>query len=162
MADGWDAGQQANATTDIMNGDDEEMEGQEEEEEDDILDMGEDTGVHQALLLMRFCPNDSAMLYPREDKRNKKLMYGCRLCNHLEDASDQPLVYRNEKKKEVGNILHTVPSAVSDDPTLARSQNEDCANCHHNEAVFFQSDIAQSDSLALIFVCCNCDHKWVK
>ena len=162
MADGWDAGQQANATTDIMNGDDEEMEGQEEEEEDDILDMGEDTGVQQALLLMRFCPNDSAMLYPREDKRNKKLMYGCRLCNHLEDASDQPLVYRNEKKKEVGNILHTVPSAVSDDPTLARSQNEDCANCHHNEAVFFQSDIAQSDSLALIFVCCNCDHKWVK
>jgi DNA-directed RNA polymerase subunit M/transcription elongation factor TFIIS len=58
-----------------------------------------------------------------------------------------------------GNILHTVPSAVSDDPTLARSQQANCANCGHHEAVFFQSDTNQSDSLALIFVCCNCDHK---
>jgi Transcription factor S-II (TFIIS) len=55
--------------------------------------------------------------------------------------------------------LHTVPSAVSDDPTLARSQQANCANCGHHEAVFFQSDTNQSDSLALIFVCCNCDHK---
>jgi DNA-directed RNA polymerase II subunit RPB9 len=59
-------------------------------------------------------------------------------------------------------VLHTVPSAVSDDPTLARSQNAACENCGHHEAVFFQSDTGQSDSLALIFVCCNCDHKWVQ
>jgi len=97
----------------------------------------------------------------QEDKRNKSLQYACRLCRYTEPAPDQPLVYRNEKKKEVGNILHTVPSAISDDPTLARSSKANCANCHHNEAVFFQSDVAQSDSLALIFVCCNCDHKWV-
>ena len=58
-----------------------------------------------------------------------------------------------------GNILHTVPAAVADDPTLARSQQANCANCGHHEAVFFQSDTAQSDSLALIFVCCNCGHK---
>ena len=167
MADGWDVGQQEQVgDEDMLIGEDEGGEDvgqQQQREEDDILDMGDNSDdIRLARLLMRFCPNDSAMLYPRENKREKKLMYGCRLCQHLEDASNQPLVYRNEKKKEVGNILHTVPSAVSDDPTLARSQNEDCANCHHNEAVFFQSDIAQSDSLALIFVCCNCDYKWVK
>lgn len=79
----------------------------------------------------------------------------------MEDTPNEPLVYRNERKKEIGNILHTVPSAVSDDPTLARSNQAYCSNCGHHQAVFFQSDVAQSDSLALIFVCCNCDHKWM-
>lgn len=97
----------------------------------------------------------------QEDKRNRSLQYACRLCRYTEAAADQPLIYRNELKKEVGNVLHTVPSAIKDDPTLARSQNAKCSNCNHNEAVFFQSDIAQADSLALIFVCCNCEHKWV-
>jgi DNA-directed RNA polymerase II subunit RPB9 len=98
---------------------------------------------------------------PKEDKRTRTLQYACRLCRYTEPAPDQPLIYRYDLKKEVGNILHTVPSAVSDDPTLARSQNANCPNCGSNEAVFFMSDVAQSDSLALIFVCCNCDHKWV-
>jgi DNA-directed RNA polymerase II subunit RPB9 len=97
----------------------------------------------------------------KENKRSKSLQYACRLCRYTEPAPDQPLVYRNEKKKEVGNILHTVPSAIYDDPTLARSTKANCSKCHHNEAVFFQSDVAQSDSLALIFVCCNCGNKWV-
>ena len=132
------------------------------EEEDDILDIGEDAPEdHRDALLMRFCPHDSSMLYPQEDKRNRQLQYACRLCRYTEPAPDQPLIFRNELKKEVGNILHTVPSAISDDPTLARSQNAKCTNCNHHEAVFFQSDIAHADSLALIFVCCNCDHKWV-
>lgn len=181
MADGWDEtqqdiggemlqGEEEGGQEEFGQEEEEEHEGGEQEEQEqevedegDILDMGDDLNDQSPdVLLMRFCPNDAAMLYPREDKRLKRLMYGCRLCRYVEDASNQPLVYRNEKKKEVGNILHTVPSAVSDDPTLARSYNEDCSNCHHNVAVFFQSDIAQADSLALIFVCCNCDHKWVK
>lgn len=140
--------------------DDEEEE--EEEEEDDILDMGDDdAGPQQDSLLMRFCPHDSSMLYPQEDKREKKLLYACRLCRYTEVAVGSSLVYRNEKKKEVKNILHTVPSAISDDPTLARTNKANCDNCGNQEAVFFQSSIAQSDSLALIFVCCNCDKKWV-
>mmetsp|Transcript_22023 Transcript_22023/g.54491 ORF Transcript_22023/g.54491 Transcript_22023/m.54491 type:complete len:157 (+) Transcript_22023:122-592(+) len=135
-----------------------------DDDDEDILDMGEDDDKgtsDKESLLMRFCPNDSSMLYPEEDKRNRKLLYACRLCRHTETAVDAPLIYRFDLKKEVGNILHTVPSAVSDDPTLARSQNANCANCGHNEAVFFMSDSTQSDSLALIFVCCNCDFKWV-
>eukprot|EP00934_Nitzschia_sp_Nitz4_P002012 Nitzschia sp. Nitz4//scaffold2_size372955//65371//65997//NITZ4_000374-RA/size372955-snap-gene-0.64-mRNA-1//-1//CDS//3329546629//2012//frame0 len=132
-----------------------------EDEDDDILDMGGDTTRELEGLLMRFCPHDSSMLYPQEDKRNRSLQYACRLCRYTEPAPDQPLIYRNDLKKEVGNILHTVSPAISDDPTLARSHNTKCTNCNHTEAVFFQSDVAQADSLALIFVCCNCDHMWV-
>ncbi|KAL3815777.1 hypothetical protein ACHAXA_001671 [Cyclostephanos tholiformis] len=89
-------------------------------------------------------------------------MYACRLCRYTE-YSTCSLVYKNVLKKEVGNVLHTVPSAVSDDPTLPRSQNAHCGKCGHNEAVFFQSDTsdAKNDTLVLIFVCCNCDYKWV-
>jgi DNA-directed RNA polymerase II subunit RPB9 len=134
-----------------------------EEEEEDILDMGgDDTAIKDdELILMRFCPHDSSMLYPQENRQTKTLQYACRLCEYNEPAADKPLIYRNDRKKEVKNILHTVPSAISDDPTLARSNRANCVNCGHNEAVFFQSDVAQADSLALIFVCCNCDHKWV-
>jgi DNA-directed RNA polymerase II subunit RPB9 len=112
-------------------------------------------------LLMRFCPRDSSMLYPKENKSSRTLEYACRLCQYAEQSAN-PLIFRNVIKKEVKNVLHTVPSAVSDDPTLARSANAACDNCGHHEAVFFQSDTGQSDSLALIFVCCNCDHKWVQ
>mmetsp|Transcript_21971 Transcript_21971/g.51793 ORF Transcript_21971/g.51793 Transcript_21971/m.51793 type:complete len:102 (+) Transcript_21971:427-732(+) len=97
----------------------------------------------------------------QENKATRSLQYGCRLCPFKEQTPDQPLIYRYDLKKEVGNILHTVPSAVADDPTLPRSYNASCTNCGNNEAVFFMSDQAQADSLALIFVCCNCGHKWV-
>ncbi|KAL3777950.1 hypothetical protein ACHAW5_008353 [Stephanodiscus triporus] len=108
-------------------------------------------------LLMRFCPHDSSMLYPK-----RQLTYACRLCRYAERSAGS-LVYRNVLKKEVGNVLHTVPSAVSDDPTLPRSQNAYCGKCGHNEGVFFQNDTsdAKNDTLVLIFVCCNCDYKWL-
>ena len=137
--------------------------GDEEEEEDDLLDMGEDDenqGPSDEALLMRFCPHDSSMLYPKEDPGRRILRYACRLCRYSEEC-DQNLIYRNVLKREVGNVLNTVPSAVSDDPTLPRSENINCENCGHNVAVYFQPNDARSDTLALIFVCCNCDHKWV-
>lgn len=114
------------------------------------------------VLLMKFCPHDSSMLYPQEQKSTRTLRYACRLCRYSEEARGA-LIYRNAIKKELGNVLATVPAAVSDDPTLPRSQNASCMNCGHHEAVFFQSDTSdiRSDSLALIFVCCNCQHKWV-
>mmetsp|Transcript_17853 Transcript_17853/g.26436 ORF Transcript_17853/g.26436 Transcript_17853/m.26436 type:complete len:175 (-) Transcript_17853:2202-2726(-) len=140
------------------------MGGGEEEEEDDVLDMGDDVeGPADDALLMRFCPHDSSILYPQEDKVNKQLRYACRRCRYSEESAHHSLIYRNVLKKEVGNVLTTVPGSISDDPTLARSQNANCQNCGHHEAVFFQSDTsdARNDTLALIFVCCNCDYKWV-
>jgi DNA-directed RNA polymerase II subunit RPB9 len=64
-------------------------------------------------------------------------------------------------KKEVGNILQNIPGSVRDDPTLPKSKKAHCGNCGHNEAVFLHTDTGQTDSLALVFVCCNCEHKWV-
>lgn len=130
-----------------------------------ILDT-DDTEAHtnpdSALaLLMRFCPHDSSMLYPKEHKASRTLQYACRLCPYTE-LSPNPMIFRNVMKKEVKNVLHTIPGAISDDPTLPRSQNVQCENCGMNEAVFFQSDAGQSDSLALIFVCCHCQHRWFK
>ena len=134
------------------------------DEDDDLLAGMEDTvsAVATDSLLMRFCPHDSSMLYPQEDKSTRSLRYACRLCQYTE-PSNNPMIYRNVIKKEVGNVLATVPSAVSDDPTLPRSDQVTCPSCSHNEAVFFQGDTSdsRSDSLALIFVCCNCDAKWV-
>mmetsp|Transcript_16671 Transcript_16671/g.25876 ORF Transcript_16671/g.25876 Transcript_16671/m.25876 type:complete len:155 (-) Transcript_16671:1219-1683(-) len=143
----------------------EDDEDDEEEDEDAIFGEDDTTSNHLLVrdveaLLMRFCPHDSSMLYPQEDKRTKTLKYACRLCRYAETSSN-PLIYRNLIKKEVKNVLTTIPSAVSDDPTLARSHNANCENCGHHEAVFFQSDSARTDTLALIFVCCNCGHKWV-
>jgi hypothetical protein len=77
---------------------------EEEEEEEDILDMEQEVQVQQDALLMRFCPHDSSMLYPQENKREKVLQYACRLCRYSEPAPDAPLVYRNERKKEVVRI----------------------------------------------------------
>mmetsp|Transcript_5503 Transcript_5503/g.9087 ORF Transcript_5503/g.9087 Transcript_5503/m.9087 type:complete len:164 (+) Transcript_5503:178-669(+) len=135
-----------------------------DDDEDDILDMGGDDVVanDNEALLMRFCPHDSSMLYPQEDKHTRSLRYACRLCRYTEQSADgQSLIYRNVLKREVGNVLNNVPGSISDDPTLARSHNANCSNCGHHEAVFFQPSDARSDTLALIFVCCNCDHKWV-
>eukprot|EP00568_Trieres_chinensis_P001012 CAMPEP_0183304138 /NCGR_PEP_ID=MMETSP0160_2-20130417/9333_1 /TAXON_ID=2839 ORGANISM="Odontella Sinensis, Strain Grunow 1884" /NCGR_SAMPLE_ID=MMETSP0160_2 /ASSEMBLY_ACC=CAM_ASM_000250 /LENGTH=166 /DNA_ID=CAMNT_0025467139 /DNA_START=44 /DNA_END=544 /DNA_ORIENTATION=- len=133
-----------------------------EEEEDDLFGEDGDGGEEPAdALLMRFCPHDSSMLYPQEHRRTRTLRHACRLCRYSEEASGS-LIYRNVIKKEVGNVLSTVPSAVADDPTLPRTGGRNCGNCGGNEAVFFQSDTGHSDTLALILVCCNCGHKWVE
>jgi hypothetical protein len=80
-----------------------EVEGNDDdgEEEEDILDMEPPAPAQRDALLMRFCPHDSSMLYPRESRRERALQYACRLCRHAEPAPGAPLVYRNERKKEV-------------------------------------------------------------
>ena len=46
---------------------------------------------------LRFCPESNDLLYPKEDKVNKRLVYVCRNCPYVEaaDPSDW-CVYRNE------------------------------------------------------------------
>ena len=83
---------------------DEDEDEDEEEEEEDILDMEREAPVLLDALLMRFCPHDSSMLYPQENKRERILQYACRLCRYTEPAPNAPLVYRNERKKEVVRV----------------------------------------------------------
>ena len=43
-----------------------------DDEEEDMLDMGDDVETDTGnALLMRFCPNDSSMLYPQVSGRNR-------------------------------------------------------------------------------------------
>ncbi|CAM8905623.1 unnamed protein product [Rhodiola kirilowii] len=37
---------------------------------------------------MKFCRECNNILYPKEDKEQKILLYGCRNCDHQEVASD--------------------------------------------------------------------------
>lgn len=46
---------------------------------------------------LRFCPYDKDLLYPKEDREQKKLVYVCRSCNHKVDADPTDYcVYRND------------------------------------------------------------------
>ena len=85
---------------------------EDDEEDDDILGLNEEDEVdeqlaNQRLVLMMFCPHDSSMLYPMENKRTRTLTYTCRLCQHREDSTNN-LVYRNVIKKEVGKPFKLV------------------------------------------------------
>ncbi|KAL9690791.1 hypothetical protein QQ045_011201 [Rhodiola kirilowii] len=103
---------------------------------------------------MKFCRECNNILYPKEDKEQKILLYGCRNCDH------QITVYRNQihhSERDQTQILQDVAS----DPTLPRTKVVRCAKCNHGEAVFFQAT-ARGEGMTLFFVCCNpnCGHMW--
>ncbi|CAF1534608.1 unnamed protein product, partial [Didymodactylos carnosus] len=60
------------------------------------------------------------MLYPREDKENRILLYACRRCQH-QQAADNPCIYVNK-------ITHEI------DP-----------KCKMFDAVFFQAQSARGE-----------------
>ena len=46
---------------------------------------------------LRFCPESNDLLYPKEDRERKKLVYFCRSCGYQEDVEPTEwCVYRNE------------------------------------------------------------------
>lgn len=64
----------------------------------------------------KFCPECSNMLYPKEDKDARRLMYTCRTCQHTEEATSN-CIYRNKLKNEVGETAG-VTQDVTSDPTV--------------------------------------------
>ncbi|KAJ3315245.1 DNA-directed RNA polymerase II core subunit rpb9 [Boothiomyces sp. JEL0838] len=107
-----------------------------------------------------FCSECNNMLYPKEDRQNRHLLFACRNCDHQEDAT-QFTVFKHV-------ITHTPleqSSAMVDlsgDPTFPRS-NKPCPICGHPESIFFQSRSKGKDAtMKLYFACCNreCKHRW--
>ena len=101
------------------------------------------------------------MLYPRESKTAKALVYACNKCSY-EAAAESPVVFRHEVIKSERNQLEKVPDAIITDPTLGREAME-CPKCENRGAVFIMPKIGTSDDrIKLIFVCTNaaCVHKW--
>ena len=76
------------------------------------------------------------MLYPKEDKENKVLLYACRNCDYKQIA-DNSCIYVNKIMHEVDEITNIVSDVIGD-PTLPRSEDHPCPKCKHREAVFFQ------------------------
>ena len=103
------------------------------------------------------------MLYPKEDKENRVLLYACRNCDYKQIA-DNNCIYVNKIMHEVDEITNIVADVIGD-PTLPRSEDHPCPKCKNREAVFFQSDTKKAESeMKLYYVCTNlnCHHKWTE
>ncbi|XP_024536926.1 DNA-directed RNA polymerases II, IV and V subunit 9B isoform X1 [Selaginella moellendorffii] len=85
---------------------------------------------------MKFCRECNNILYPKEDRDQKILLYACRNCDHQEVA-DNNCVYRNEVHHSAGERTQVLQDVASD-PTLPRTKSVRCVRCKHGEAVFFQ------------------------
>ena len=129
---------------------------------------------------IRFCQECNNMLYPKEDKENRVLLYACRNCDYRQMA-DSCCIYVNKIMHEVDEITSIVTDVVGD-PTLPRSevkasfinhfcikddhyQDHPCPQCRHRESVFFQSDTKKAEAeMRLYYVCTNpnCYHRWTE
>ncbi|GMH38516.1 hypothetical protein BSKO_06400 [Bryopsis sp. KO-2023] len=107
---------------------------------------------------LRFCPESNDLLYPREDREAKKLIYFCKNCGYEENVPESDYcVYLNEIRhtaKEKTIILKD----VRNDPTFPRTQDVRCPLCNHNEAAFASSDTV--GGMALVLHCTACGHRW--
>ena len=117
------------------------------------------------------------MLYPKEDRTNRVLLFACRNCDHQEEANNY-CVYRHDiilpamyylsyfKLQIFNDIFSEQSRSYSDfpsDPTLPRTNKRPCPKCKYAEAVFFQTHDRRRDTpMTLNFVCCNstCNHVW--
>ncbi|XP_056395274.1 DNA-directed RNA polymerase II subunit RPB9 [Hyla sarda] len=112
---------------------------------------------------IRFCQECNNMLYPKEDKENRILLYACRNCDYQQEA-DNSCIYVNKITHEVDELTQIIAD-VSQDPTLPRTEDHPCAKCGHKEAVFFQSHSARAeDAMRLYYVCTapHCGHRWTE
>ncbi|XP_008796106.1 DNA-directed RNA polymerases II, IV and V subunit 9A-like [Phoenix dactylifera] len=109
---------------------------------------------------MKFCRECNNILYPKEDKQKKILLFACRNCDY-EEVADSFCVYRNEVHHAVGERTQILQD-VANDPTLPRTKDVRCVKCDHPEAVFFQASSRGEEGMTLFFVCCNpaCGYRW--
>jgi len=112
---------------------------------------------------IKFCQECNNMLYPREDKETRVLLYACRNCDYKQIA-DNNCVYVNKITHEVDELARIVPDVIHD-PTLPRTKEHPCPQCSHKEAVFFQGQSRRAeDDMRLYYVCTDakCTHKWTE
>lgn len=75
----------------------------------------------------KFCPECSNMLYPKEDKDARRLMYTCRTCQHTEEATTN-CIYRNVLRNTVGETAG-VTQDVASDPTVGDAPPTSPTSC---------------------------------
>lgn len=100
------------------------------------------------------------MLYPREDRAARRLMFICVRCGY-EQAALSPVVFKHELIKSAGDQLATVPDDVVNDAALLRSPNIKCPKCATEDGVMLQGKpLAGDEKINIILVCCGCRYKW--
>ncbi|KAL7753818.1 DNA-directed RNA polymerase II core subunit rpb9 [Sorochytrium milnesiophthora] len=102
------------------------------------------------------------MLYPKENRAERSLLYACRNCGLEEEAQDK-CVYRNDIKLSVSGEQMLLSTELSADPTLPKAYDIPCPNCHHPECTYFQTRSNRKDAkMTLHYICSNsnCNHKW--
>ncbi|KAJ4829152.1 DNA-directed RNA polymerases II, IV and V subunit 9B [Turnera subulata] len=109
---------------------------------------------------MKFCRMCDNILYPKEDKEQKILIYACHYC-YYEELAVNNCVYYAEVHQSAAKRNRALRD-VTADPTLPRTESVQCAKCSHGEAVFFQATSRGEEGVTLNFVCCNptCLHRW--
>ncbi|CAG2111096.1 unnamed protein product [Medioppia subpectinata] len=114
---------------------------------------------------LKFCPECNNILYSREHRATKRLIFLCRTCLYQKETNaSHSCVYVNNIKHEVNELAH-INSEMIADPTLARTQLHPCPKCKHNEAVFMQGLLTKSvDAMRLYYICTNnnCRFKWTE
>jgi DNA-directed RNA polymerase II subunit RPB9 len=113
-----------------------------------------------------FCPECQNLLYPKEDRPHRKLLYACRNCTFEQEAPG-PVVY--SRQLIASGLLDasatTATVDLSSDPTYPRASSRPCPSCAYPEALFFQSRSKAKDAtMKLYFACCNtaCGYRWVE
>ncbi|VDO22293.1 unnamed protein product [Brugia timori] len=97
---------------------------------------------------IKFCPECNNMLYPKEDKENRQLLYACRNCDHKQ-LSENPCIYVNKLMHEVDELTQIVADVVHD-PTLPKTEDHPCPMCRGREAVFFQAQSRRAENLVML------------
>ncbi|TIC21115.1 cytochrome b5 [Wallemia mellicola] len=97
---------------------------------------------------LKFCQNCNNLLYPREDRERRTLLFACRNCN-FEESAVEARVYRNDlmrqSKEEAG-----VTQDLGKDPTLPRT-NIECPKCLSSQSVFFQDQSKRTETRMTLF-----------
>ncbi|KAJ6640156.1 DNA-directed RNA polymerase II subunit RPB9 [Pseudolycoriella hygida] len=112
---------------------------------------------------IRFCPECNNMLYPKEDKERRVLLYACRHCGYREDAKSN-CIYVNKILHETDELSRIVPEVITD-PTMPRTEDHPCPKCDHSNAVFLQAETRRAENeMRLYYVCASrsCMHRWTE
>jgi DNA-directed RNA polymerase II subunit RPB9 len=99
--------------------------------------VGGQADVGPTFVGIKFCQECNNMLYPKEDKEARKLLYACRNCDYQQEA-DNPCIYVNKIQHDIDELTQIIGDVIAD-PTLPRTEDHPCNKCGHKEAVFFQS-----------------------
>ncbi|KRY67612.1 DNA-directed RNA polymerase II subunit RPB9 [Trichinella pseudospiralis] len=91
-----------------------------------------------------FCPECNNILYPKEDKTRRCLLYACRNCPYVTDEIISVCVYTNKLRREIDELAQVNVDVIYD-PTLPKTDDHSCPLCNNSEAVFFQSQNTKAE-----------------